>query len=373
MAYTIANLKDDAVAMLHNKSINKFQNIYGAINRAARQLQSDADLFETERIAQITNAIYDRVYDYALPSDLKGNKIINITPQATSSKNTLAKNNQEFSIYRQNQTYNVQYNSGVKTIKLSMAGNVGVQTGQDGTWVASGDAENVSDDSLYKLSGSASIKFDLSGAGTSGAITNSTFTSSDLETHENVSALFMWLYIPDSSIMTSVELQWGTDSSNYWSRTVTAGHSEDFLDGWNLLRFDWNGATETGTPDSSDISHLKVTINYDGTADTDFRLDSIISKLGNIYDINYYSKYLFKSDAGAWKEEVDDDSDIVNLDTDSYNLLTYKVAEMLAMQQQGESSEFDVAYYTENYQRALAQYKRNYKSKFNKIVDIYYQ
>jgi len=371
--YTISNLKDDVVAQLHNTSINKFQNFYGAVNRAARQIQADADLFETERTSQITNAIYDRVYDYALPSDLKGNKIINITPQATSADNMLQKNNQEFSIYRQDKTYNVQFNSGVKTIKLSASQSTGIQIGQDGTWVASDDAENVSEDSQYRLSGSYSTKFDLSGAGTDGAIINTTFTSSDLETHENVSALFMWLYIPDSSIMTSVELQWGTDNANYWDRTATEGHSEDFLNGWNLIRFDWNGATENGTPDSSDISYLKIVVNYDGTADTDFRLDSIISKLGNIYDINYYSKYLFQSSAGVWKENVNDDEDIVNLDTDSYNLLTYKVAEVLAMQQQGESSGFDVAYYVENYQRALAQYKRTYKSKINKIVDIYYQ
>lgn len=380
MAYTISTLKDDVIALMHNTSINKIQNFNGVVNRAGKELMTDLDPMETVRIAQIQNAIYDKVYDYVLPTDVKGNKIIDIRPQVNRQTNDsfFQEYSKEFDQYKSNNKFEVRYNSGVKTLRLSKNVKPGIMLNDcngistNGAWAVGNDAENLSQDKLYKISGSASLKFDLDGSTTDGYLENSTMDSKDLSDYENIGAIFMWVYIPDTSIMTSIDLRWGNDSSNYWNSTETTGSNSDFETGWNLIRFDWNGATETGSPDSSAIDYLRATINYDGTTDTDLRIDNIMSKLGDIYELEYYSKYLFKDSSGNWIESITDDSDIVNLDVDSYNILTYKCAEISASQMQGESSSFDLSVYSDKYSSAVSKYKRTYKSQVQKPIETYY-
>jgi len=380
MAYTISTLKDDVIALMHNTSINKIQNFNGVVNRAGKELMTDLDPMETVRIAQIQNAIYDKVYDYVLPTDVKGNKIIDIRPQVNRQTNDsfFQEYSKEFDQYKSNNKFEVRYNSGVKTLRLSKNVKPGIMLNDcngistNGAWAVGNDAENLSQDKLYKISGSASLKFDLDGSTTDGYLENSTMDSKDLSDYENIGAIFMWVYIPDTSIMTSIDLRWGNDSSNYWNSTETTGSNSDFETGWNLIRFDWNGATETGSPDSSAIDYLRATINYDGTTDTDLRIDNIMAKLGDIYELEYYSKYLFKDSSGNWIESITDDSDIVNLDVDSYNILTYKCAEISASQMQGESSSFDLSVYSDKYSSAVSKYKRTYKSQVQKPIETYY-
>ena len=192
----------------------------------------------------------------------------------------------------------------------------------------------------------------------------------DLTAHDEQSTLFGWMYLPDASTITSVEMRWGNDASNYWSQTVTTAFSGALVDGWNQLGFNWNGATETGTVDPSAIDYISYIITYDGTADTDFRIDSITSNLGRIFDMVYYSKYLFANSSGTWIEKPTNDEDTVNLDTESYNVFLYKVAEMCA--QQIEQIKDDVSYFKGEYLRALSRYKGMYKSEVEKPRARYY-
>ena len=81
MSYTIINLKDDLSRKLHGTSLAKVQGILDLIFEAGRTVLQDTDPLETKRNAQIANALYDDVFDYAAPTDLKGNKIIDIRRQ----------------------------------------------------------------------------------------------------------------------------------------------------------------------------------------------------------------------------------------------------------------------------------------------------
>ena len=76
---TIADAKNDLEGIIHSSNLTKVVNINSLFQRAARNLLSKIDSSGTKRIAQITDAIHDEIYDYTAPTDLKGNKIIDIS------------------------------------------------------------------------------------------------------------------------------------------------------------------------------------------------------------------------------------------------------------------------------------------------------
>lgn len=73
-SYTVTQLKSDLTSALHGTTLNKVQNVNGMIQRASADLLLEVDPMETKRIVPLFTPIFNKVYDYALPSDLKGNK-----------------------------------------------------------------------------------------------------------------------------------------------------------------------------------------------------------------------------------------------------------------------------------------------------------
>lgn len=379
MSYSVLQFKSDLSGALHGTSTNKVQGLDDIMNRAAGKLLLDIDPIETVRIEEISNALYDSVYDYILPSDLKGNKIIDIRPQVLrgAEDNLAHRFPKEFDIYKSNNTFAVKNDSGVKSVRISKSLTAGVLVNDcesltaNGTWAASGGASGLKVDTLYYLTGSASLNFDLDGA-TAGVLACTDFTDVDLSDYDEVGAIFVWVYMPVA--VTSVTLRWGNSATVYWEDAVTSNHdSTSFQVGWNLLRFDWNGAAETGTVDPAAIDYLRLSVVYTGTADTDFRVDSIYCKLPEIYEIEYYSKYLFRSSAGAWAETVLSDSDYINLDRESYELFFDQVMILIAPQVQGADATFDLAFYKEEYKNGVKKYKSDNPSQAIRVQSIYYQ
>lgn len=379
MSYTIANLKDDVTPILHGTSLSKLQSPIGTINRAARDFLQDIDAAETKREQIITNAVYSDVYDYQIPNDVKSNKIIDIFPQvnrsgADSSSQSLS---QYFEKNKENDTFYIKHNSGVKSLRYTKEVKSGITLSDmdtDDNWTVGADAENLSEDKLQYISGSSSLKFDLSGATTEGYLENASLSTQDLSETENEGAFFLWVYLPSPSLITNVILRWGESATLFWSDTVTTQQNgSTFQTGWNLLRFDWDGASKTGLPNSANIKYTRITITYDGTADTNLRLDNLVYRTGEIFGILYYSKYLFSDTTGTFKENATLDTDTVNLDTDSYNLLLYKVAEIAAQELQGEDSGFDITYYRQEYELRKKQYKKTNISEARKPIQRYYK
>ena len=381
MAYTILDLKTDLEAILHGTSLDSVTSPSALINRAARDVLNEVDPQETKRIVTIPNAIYDKVYDYQLPDDVKGNRIISLAPQVNREVGDKATQRfwEEFDQYKRDLDFHVQYNKGVRSLRFSKALKTATVLNamnditDNGTWVVGGDATNLRKDTLQYISGNASLKFDVTGAGTTAYLENTTSDTQDISDIEDDGALFAWVFMPN--VITSAELRWWSSSSNYWSQTTTTRQDNlSFQEGWNLIRFDWDTASSVGSPDSSDITYLRLTITYDGIAANNYRFDNITAQQGAIWQLIYYSKYLFEDGTtGAWKENTDDDADIVNLDTDSYNLLLYKVAELAAQQIQAEDSAFDLQYFMSKYAQELVIYKNKYKSEVKSVKQKYYR
>jgi hypothetical protein len=359
-------------------SYDSIGDVEGLISEAARNLLLMIDPLSTKRVAQIEDAIYDDITSYALPADLKGDKILDIRPQANRKTSDVinATYQKDFDVWKDTDSMAIEMNSGVKTLRLNKALTPGILL-EDSTlttdWTTGGNATNVSVDVLNKITGNNSIKFDISAGGTEATMAISV-DAQDLTTMENDGAVFLWAYIPSTTIITGVSLRWGSSATDYWTNTVTAAHDGTaFRVGWNLLRFDWASATEVGTPDVENVDYLLTTFTYDGTAVTSCRIDSVTARLGSIYELVYYSKYLFKSDAGTWKEEPTDDSDYINLDLEELNLLLYETCYLVGQEFGGEDTRFDTDFWENKRNEAWNKYMRTYKSERRKPQTKYYR
>src|SRR3990167_134898 len=380
MPRTIANLKDDLSRKLHGTNLNNVEGLFGIFDEGAREVLNEIDFFETKRTALIANAIYSDVYDYALPADLKGNKIYDLAPQVNRAISDFPQQTYEveFGRHKELQKFTINDNGGVRTLRYNAGVNdqIVIHTVDsitaNGTWTVGDDGLNLTLDTLNYVSGNASLNFDVSGVGTTVSIQNTTMTAVDLSTLEDQGSIFIWVYTPVA--ITAATLNWGDDlTGNYWADTITSPQNGSFQIGWNLLRFDWNGATETGSPDSSEVVALKLSMTYDGNVDTDYRMDNIVASLGETYEIKYYSKYLFQNTAGTWIEEVAADTDSINLSLEGYDCYLYKCLELVAPQVQAEDAAFDLNIYTNKYSQARDVYRAKYKSEMRLPSQKYYR
>ena len=383
MSYSILDVKNDISGILHGTTANQITNFYGVLFRAASRVIQDIDPEETRRTQQLVSPIYGQTaFDYACPSDLKGNRFIDLRPQANRKSFDVPTQlrSQDFDIRKVWPTagsmVEVRNNNHVKTLRIAIPskGNILLNDcdtpTSNGLWTATGLATTPVTDNLYFVEGAGSLKYSLTG---NGALVNSTLNHADLTDYQDQGVLFAWVFLQSASLPTSHTLIWGSDGANYWSKTVAAQwDGTAYQQGWNLLGFDWSSAAKTLTPDVTNIGYLSFTTTT-GVASTPVRLDAITCALGSIYEFEYYSKYLFRNLAGTFLEKPTADSDMVNLDTDSYMLFLNAVASEAAQQQQGKDTGFDLPTFEGRYKDSLMKYYRKYPSQAQKATGTYYK
>ncbi len=387
MSYNIANANSDLSAVLHGTNLNKVTNLNQLHNRTARQLLLDIDPQETIRKVLTTTPIFNGVWDYSCPADLKGNRIIDIAPQFYRNPNQILTQayDQDFDINKNlvnsNPDFSILFNTGLKSLRINdTSAPVGATLDTMNTtngWNASGNALNLQTDNVNFASGSGSLEFDLT-SGTnpsSGTVYKTLPTPLNLSNQYNQASVFLYVYFPTPSQILSVNMVWGSDSSDYYSRTVTmTNEGTVFQTGWNLIRGDWLGATVVGSPDASNINYISITVNYDGSQQTGIRLDNYVSIMGLYRTLLYYSKYMFRDNVtGAFQENVTDPSNIINLDTESYNLYFNLLAFYATQQVQGlDAMFFDSNFFGQEYEKGVKRYTALNKSQVQKPYTQYY-
>lgn len=374
----VQDLLNDLAGVIHGTTINKIPNVYGSINRAARQLLLDVDPKETQRIVQLPQ-VFNSTYDYSLPVDVKGDKIIDLRLQGNRTPIDVFTQNYALTFDSQKlmnarQRVYIQHNTGVKSIRIEAPLLTPPTPICDTSSTTGWSGATITLDSTNNVAGGGALVFDTDISGTT-TITNTTLTSTDLSAHENVSTLFLWAYIPTGADTTSFALRWG-DTNGYWSKTITSTQQGTaFINGWNLLAFDWKTATKTGTPSSAAIDSLTVIITTTTDIQTSFKLCYFTSTLGYYFDLQYYSKYLFRDPSTNSFQETVSDTDsnkLINLDTESYNLLFYLLASYVAQSLQGADAAYDVEYWEGKYKEALVLYKAQNPNETIKKGETYY-
>jgi hypothetical protein len=368
--------------MLHGTTLAEVENIAGIHNRSARQLLLDIDPDETKRQIQLPSLVYQGVFDYPAPDDLKGDKVIDLYWQSDRNhSNFFIKTTPQNFDLTKNQYLNefcVFRNSGVKTLRVSFTNatkSININSASsivgNGTWIASGTAQNINQNNIIVDNGLPVIGFDLL-AGT-GYVTNSTMSPVDLTNHLNQSRIFWDIFIPLASSLTSVSIRFGSDADNYWEvSNITSGFSQSFINSKNVISALWASATKVGNPNITAITYIRLgftaSIDLYGMA-----FCNIWSKLGFVFNITYYSKFLFSDVNGIWKEKNTDPSDFINLDTDSYNLFVSQDALNCVQQALGQDAGYDTNFFSQQYENNLKRYKSLYKSEIQKKSESYYQ
>lgn len=386
MSYSIQTLLNDISGVVHGTTVNKIPNIYGAINRAARAVLLDVDPKETQRIVSLPQ-VFNSVYDYPIPVDVKGDRIIDLRLQSGRPASDIFEQDyaQTFDSQKLNNTdkvFNVQWNSGVKSLRVEAPTITSPLTICDTStitgWTATSGASTITLDTTNQVAGGGDITFNLIAGQASGYIETSTLNSIDASSNTAISTLFLWVYMPTGTSITSVDLCFGSSSTNYYNYTATVTQQgTTFTNGWNLLAFPWISATITGSPDSTKITYLRTTFNYNSALQTGVKICNLTSNMPANYELQYYSKFLFRDPVtNAFQETVvdtTDDNKIVNLDTDSYNLLFNKTAFFIAQQLQGADAGHDEQYWDAEYQSALKRYRAMNPSEIIKKAEFYYK
>lgn len=335
MQVTLTQLKSDIAGKMKGTSIRQINDFYGVVAGAARRMLGRIDPQEIIRIATLATPFYDNVNDYALAADYGG--MIDIRPQA----NRLSQPG--LSLYSETtprqflsrlapDSFSIRWNNAVRSLRAQVlpSGTVATMDEFDGptgngTWGAEGDVSGLYTENLNYIQGNGALGMNLSGVAGAGDILNTTAAAVDLSAlrYQDASMIFIFIPVGFSARFTSFTLRRGSSPTAYKQATVTTkADGTAFTDGWNFLLFQWNSATTVGSPDDTLNTYRRFGINYSiGTAIPGFLIDSWTDSLGNLYEMEYYSEYMFRTAAGVWMSAPTDDSDLLNVGPASYEIL----------------------------------------------------
>lgn len=366
--YTQTQLLSDVNGKIKGK-IGVLVNAQSTMNSGVREVLSDLDLLTTRRRTALTPNLFSGLFQYAAPTDLKGYSIISVQNQKWTrtpfwslvpyeqflrrqDTNTIAVSDYDF-------IRKLFISSQIVDTKIVLS-TLDSLTAGGGTWGAFGDAINVTASTDNYVEGNGSIKFDISAAGgTTCGIVNSTLAQQDLSDFFNGDGnAVTWAYLTSSTDISNFILRVGSDSSNYYYKTVTSqADGTAFVNGWNLLNFNLATFDTTGTPviTATDYCALYFTKTAGKISEVGYRFDQIIFRRGEINNLYYYSSYGWQSSGGTYKENSTLGSDLLNAGTDEYELIMSKCAELAA-------DEVDEEKVSEKYRKRYESLKKIYKA-----------
>jgi len=336
--YTQSDLQERMNAGVQGKQ-DILASRQNTMNSAVRRFYMENDIRSSKRKTNLVSNLFNGIFEYQCPSDLKGQSIIDIPAQAKDQRSDGEwslipveefdrENGQKtgmIAIDDYNGTKILKLCSNVDSDSITIA-ELDSTTSGGGTWTTFGDAETLARDDADYIKGNGSLKFNISSAGgTTAGIVNSAVNSTDISDYlGGTSAFFVWVKINSTTGLTNYVLRFGNDASNYYSKTVTAkADGTAFTTGWNLLKFDVSSLTETGSVTDTAIIYFALYMTKDITkiSESDYKFDWLVLKKGVIHEVRYYSKYGWQSSGGTYKENSTLSTDLLVADTDEFDLL----------------------------------------------------
>lgn len=339
--YTRSYLKSRINSQIKGK-IGILIDANATCNDGARQVNSDADLRSSIRKTALVPNLFRGDDEYAAPSDLKGQSIIMVQPKTRREQlpydivpldqyhrrkdpNTIAIEDFDF-------IKKILVNSRQPRLSNSQCAVIAnldtIQSG-GGTWTAVENATNLRIDSDNYVCQNGSLKFDLDATSSVVAgIQNTTLNVFDASAYfGGDSALFVYVWITSTVGITNFQLKIGSSTSSYYSKTVTSNNEGTvFQSGWNLLRFDLSSLSTVGTPVLTSFNFISLLMGKTAgkVSEVDYRFDSIVIKKGEHNYLHYYSMFPWQDASGNWKENSTDDSDLLNCNSEEFNLILLK-------------------------------------------------
>lgn len=366
--YTQSQLQSDINGKIKGK-VGILVDVQSTINQGVREVLADLDLLSTRRRVALTPNLFNGLFQYTCPADLKGYSIISVQNQKFTR--TPFWSLVPYEQFLRRQDYNsiaisdydfirkVFIKSEVNDTQTTLAMLDSLSSG-GGTWGAYGDATNVEATTSDFVQGNASIQFDISAAGgTTAGIVNSTLSQTDLSTYFNGrGSCVVWAYITSETNLTNFIIRVGSDASNYYTKTVTTQFDGTaFVNGWNLLNFDISTFTTVGTVVDTAIDYFAIyfTKTAGKISEVGYKFDDIQFRMGEINNLYYYSGYGWQSNTGTWKVNSTVSTDLLNAGEEEYQLIVAKCTELCA-------DEVDEEVVSQKQEKRYEQLKKTYKS-----------
>ncbi len=362
------------------------------INNAVRTALSEIDFRGNIRETLLTPNLMDNQYDYALPNDVKADKIIDLRPQVTDSRGKFEtydlvapsefdrrKKSEKglFTILNDDLNRVLRVTADVEDNTL-VIGQMESITGEGDCWEGFGNTadSNVKTDLVDFIQGNGAVRFSdtVLGAGDSIiGIENNGFTAFDISAFLSKGSFFVYgkLDTGDTGIK-QLNLRLGSDSNNYRTFSDSTGNDcNPFVSGWNLVRLDASTSVSTGAPVDTAITYAALFWGRDSGKhlDTDFAFDYLIAKTGKYYNLSYYSRYVWQDTAFGVSENSSNDSHTLLLQNDEVEVVMAKAAEYAS---QFLRDNTDVVYWQKEFERLKQIYLMSHPSQASVLTQSYY-
>lgn len=303
------------------------------VNDGARELNKKLLMESRIRKQNLSPSVVTGKYDYVLPSDFSGKRIIDIPSVGARRLGSLEIISPvEFDTRPRFGSVAFKNYNGIKLLKLyasnqsstSVVSQLSSLTGDGGTWESSGDGTNVRVDTDNYPYVSPVIAFDVAATGlTTAGIKNTAITSFDISKFVSSDGLAkLNVYLNSALPITSITLKLGSDSSNYYSVTATKQFDgSDFTSGDNVLYF--TGFSKTGSPVTASTVFCDIVLNISSghAAAINFALSDLSLLHGVPTPIIYYSTYNWvANDNSTYKLDATSPLDYLIADTDDVDL-----------------------------------------------------
>lgn len=351
---TLADIKSIQKTRLHGTSINKVPDFYTTAYDVATRIMAPMPIPETRKSVVLANPLFSHNQFFVSPEDVF--EVINIYPLSDRQHGDVieGRHSVDFENNRIDKTYTTKYVNGISLIGADFASlpvPIEFDACNDTTGWTVGDnnalGDNITDfraDNLNRVDGYGSL---------TGNIAN-------------------------SGAVSRVTVRFGNDNANYYEILATDNIFGPLKDGWNFTRHALRNAPKTGTVNLADMKYIRVTYLYNTTQEVYFEktltkaidfsdsylldrgsvtvasyfdnvtnltilnLDNILVQLGDLYVMDYYSKYAFVDKNGVWKIKPTEDTDkLVISNVIGEQIYNAELSLAIAQQVQGAMGEAD--------------------------------
>lgn len=337
--------------MLSGIDINNINDVDGALQRAAGIMLQKIDVPEASGIQNIT--LYSGVFDYLCNSTIFGTSLVDIRPQGITRPpwdSTIKRSQEQFDRTKQylfsGTMATFEYNNGTPIIRIASKLPKQQQwidpMNAIGNWQEGGTASGLTVDSSVFYQSPASLRFTL-GVGT-GNLFETLSSPINMSSYQGVGVAFLAVQIPNSGNLTGIQLELGSNNTNYSSVTATQGFLGTWqANDWLLVAFDFSTATNTGSPNWSAINYVNLIFTTSGT-ETNIRVGGLWISQPFPAQILYQSNAIFIPVGSQTPQTtITENTDTIILNDAAYTIYQCEAALAVAAQSGGGAADSTIA------------------------------
>lgn len=344
--YVVAQLKNKAKGLLANIDLTKVPDVNGAIERAGRSMSQKMTIPEAG--GRQPYLLYDQVFDNIAPTSIFGGAIVDLRPQGVTRTQWDDTYRQQVMAFDQTKceltngvAVTFEWRNGVPIMRVAktrapfstLIDPMDALTG----WVAGGHAASLALDSQVYYQSPSALRFNATTLGDS--YLEKTLTNTiNLSAYQGVGMVFLALYTPSATNLSSVSIRLGSSSANY----VLASATQGFVGAWwandyLLVALDLSQVTTVGTPDFTKINYVRATVTT-AAAISNIRLGRLFVGLGAPYELIFKTAAIFLNSAGVASSQISSDNDQIILNDSAFNIFEHESAIALYMNSGGSMS-----------------------------------